>query len=34
MLERERQFRDRIRGEVMVSWGVAEARALGIYDLL
>jgi 2-polyprenyl-6-methoxyphenol hydroxylase-like FAD-dependent oxidoreductase len=34
VLERERQFRDRVRGEVMVSWGVAEARALGIYHLL
>ena len=34
VLERERQFRDRVRGEVMVSWGVAEARALGIYQLL
>ena len=34
VVERERQFRDRVRGEVMVSWGVAEARALGIYHLL
>jgi menaquinone-9 beta-reductase len=34
VLERERQFRDRVRGEVMVSWGVAEARELGIYTLL
>ena len=34
VLERERQFRDRVRGEVMVSWGVAEARELGIYKLL
>ena len=34
VLERERQFRDRVRGEVMVSWGAAEARELGIYKLL
>jgi 2-polyprenyl-6-methoxyphenol hydroxylase-like FAD-dependent oxidoreductase len=34
VLERERQFRDRVRGEILVSWGVAEAKALGIYDLL
>jgi menaquinone-9 beta-reductase len=34
VLERERQFRDRVRGEVMVSWGVAEAQALGIYSLM
>src|SRR4029434_2153786 len=34
VLERERQFRDRVRGEVMVSWGVAEAQALGLYALL
>jgi 2-polyprenyl-6-methoxyphenol hydroxylase-like FAD-dependent oxidoreductase len=32
--ERERRFRDRIRGEGMHPWGVREARALGIYDLL
>jgi flavin-dependent dehydrogenase len=34
VLERERQFRNRVRGEVMVSWGVAEAQALGIDHLL
>ena len=34
VLERERQFRDRVRGELMVPWGVAEARELGIYHLL
>jgi menaquinone-9 beta-reductase len=34
VVERERQFRDRVRGEVMASWGVAEAQALGIYALL
>jgi choline dehydrogenase-like flavoprotein len=34
VVERERRFRDRVRGEVMVSWGVAEAQALGIYHLL
>ena len=34
VLERETQFKDRIRGEFLVSWGVAEAKALGIFDLL
>jgi 2-polyprenyl-6-methoxyphenol hydroxylase-like FAD-dependent oxidoreductase len=34
VLERERQFKDRIRGESMVPWGVAEAQKLGLYDLL
>jgi 2-polyprenyl-6-methoxyphenol hydroxylase-like FAD-dependent oxidoreductase len=32
--ERERQFKDRIRGEVVWPWGVAEARTLGLYDRL
>ncbi len=32
--ERERQFKDRIRGEWMAPWGVAEAQKLGLYDLL
>ena len=34
VLERETSFRDRVRGEQMHPWGVAEARALGIYDHL
>src|SRR5712692_3028204 len=34
VLERELQFKDRVRGEFITSWGVAEARALGIYELL
>ncbi|MEZ4861023.1 MAG: FAD-dependent monooxygenase [Caldilineaceae bacterium] len=34
LLEREEQFRDRVRGEGMWPWGVAEAQRLGIYDLL
>jgi menaquinone-9 beta-reductase len=34
VVERERQFKDRIRGEVMWPWGVAEARTLGLYDRL
>lgn len=34
VLERETQFKDRVRGEQMSSWGVGEARELGIYDLL
>lgn len=34
VVEREREFKDRIRGEQMQPWGVAEARALGVYDLM
>lgn len=34
VLERERVFRDRVRGELVQPWGVAETRLLGIYDLL
>jgi 2-polyprenyl-6-methoxyphenol hydroxylase-like FAD-dependent oxidoreductase len=34
VLEREKAFRDRIRGEAMHPWGVAEAKTLGIYDAL
>jgi choline dehydrogenase-like flavoprotein len=34
VLERERQFKDRVRGEAIVSWGVAEANELGIGSLL
>jgi menaquinone-9 beta-reductase len=34
VLEREMQFKDRVRGEAIVSWGVAEANELGISHLL
>src|SRR5215470_7412163 len=34
VLEREKHFKDRVRGEQLTSWGVGEARQLGIYDLL
>jgi 2-polyprenyl-6-methoxyphenol hydroxylase-like FAD-dependent oxidoreductase len=34
VLEKELQFRDRVRGEGLAPWGVAEARELGIADLL
>ncbi len=34
ILEREKCFRDRVRGEMMPPWGVAEARELGIMDHL
>ena len=34
VLEREKEFRDRVRGEQMSCWGVAEARELGIYEHL
>lgn len=34
VLEREHVFRDRVRGELVHPWGVAEARRLRVYDLL
>jgi menaquinone-9 beta-reductase len=34
VLERDEQFRDRVRGEMMTPWGVAEAQRLGIGELL
>ena len=34
VVEQETGFRDRVRGEGMHSWGVAEAKRLGVYDLL
>ncbi len=34
VLERETKFKDRVRGEGVTPWGSAEARDLGIYDLL
>jgi menaquinone-9 beta-reductase len=34
VLEKELQFRERVRGESLAPWGVAEARELGIADLL
>jgi menaquinone-9 beta-reductase len=34
VLEREREFKDRIRGEFIAPWGAAEARELGLFDLL
>jgi len=34
VLEREKQFKDRVRGEGVVSWGVAEANELGISQTL
>lgn len=34
VVEREREFKDRVRGEQMQPWGVAEARALGIHDAI
>lgn len=34
ILEKELRFRDRVRGEGMVPWGLAEARELGIFELL
>ena len=34
VIERETAFKDRVRGEQMATWGVAEARELGIYNPL
>jgi menaquinone-9 beta-reductase len=34
ILERERQFKDRVRGEGTFPWGVAELQKLGVYQLL
>jgi 2-polyprenyl-6-methoxyphenol hydroxylase-like FAD-dependent oxidoreductase len=34
VLEREKQFKDRVRGEAMAPWGIAETQALGLYNLL
>src|SRR6266496_934240 len=34
VVEREKRFKDRIRGEFMAPWGVAETQALGIYEVL
>lgn len=34
VVERDEKFRDRVRGELMTPWGVAEAEKLGIADLL
>ncbi|MCH8816031.1 MAG: FAD-dependent monooxygenase, partial [Chloroflexi bacterium] len=34
VLERETEFKDRVRGEQLSSWGSGEARELGVYDLL
>jgi 2-polyprenyl-6-methoxyphenol hydroxylase-like FAD-dependent oxidoreductase len=34
VIERERQFKDRVRGEAMFPWGYAETVALGVADCL
>ncbi len=34
VIEHERQFKDRVRGEVMLPWGYAEVQALGIANCL
>ena len=34
VIEREEKFKDRVRGEMMAPWGVAEAENLGIAALL
>ena len=34
VLERQSSFRDRVRGEALMPWGVAEARLLGLEDAI
>lgn len=34
ILERETEFKDRVRGEFLSPWGVAEAAQLGIYEII
>ncbi len=34
VVERETRFQDRVRGEFMEPWGVAETHGLGIYDAI
>jgi len=34
VLEREAKFKDRVRGEWLAPWGVAEAQELGVYETL
>jgi 2-polyprenyl-6-methoxyphenol hydroxylase-like FAD-dependent oxidoreductase len=34
ILEQEKQFRDRVRGEYLSPWGVVEAKNLGVFDAL
>src|SRR5690348_10926267 len=34
VIEREKEFKDRVRGENMLPWGVAAARRLGVVDKL
>ena len=34
VLERETRFRDRVRGEAIMSWGASEVRELGLYEAI
>lgn len=34
VLEKVKEFKDRVRGEVTTPWGTVEAKRLGVYDLL
>lgn len=34
VLEAEESFRDRVRGEAIMPWGVSEARLLGLYNVI
>jgi menaquinone-9 beta-reductase len=34
LLERQHEYRDRVRGEYLATWGVVEARALGLEDVI
>ena len=34
VLEKETEYRDRVRGEWIAPWGVAEAKRLDLYEVL
>ena len=34
VVEREAHFKDRVRGEALSPWGVADAKALGLFEPL
>jgi 2-polyprenyl-6-methoxyphenol hydroxylase-like FAD-dependent oxidoreductase len=34
VLEKQTEYRDRVRGESMLGWGVAETKRLGLFDVL
>ena len=34
VLERQKEYKDRVRGEWIAPWGVVEAQRIGLYDVL